>query len=60
MKAVLVTVALLALTACAVGPNFKPPQSPATDRYTAADLPLSLAGGADIPYQWWRSTAARP
>ncbi len=54
MKAVLVTFALLALTACAVGPNFKPPESPATDRYTAADLPQSFAGGATVPYEWWR------
>lgn len=52
--AILILMTMLALTACAVGPNFKPPRSPATDRYTAAEPPLSLASGADVPYEWWR------
>jgi NodT family efflux transporter outer membrane factor (OMF) lipoprotein len=54
MKSAVLGLTLLALTSCAVGPNFKTPQSPPTDRYTASDLPLSLASGADIPYAWWR------
>jgi NodT family efflux transporter outer membrane factor (OMF) lipoprotein len=54
MKSAVLGLTLLALTSCAVGPNFKTPQSPPTDRYTASDLPLSLASGADIPYEWWK------
>ena len=54
MKAPLLSVMLLALAACAVGPDFKPPPSPATDRYTAAAPPLALGSGADIPYEWWK------
>jgi NodT family efflux transporter outer membrane factor (OMF) lipoprotein len=54
MKTALISLALLGLAACAVGPNFKPPQSPATDRYTASDLPQSFASGANVPYDWWR------
>lgn len=58
------TAALLA--ACAVGPDFKRPDAPATDRYTAAPLPPQTAAsegpagaaqryvnGTDIPAQWW-------
>jgi NodT family efflux transporter outer membrane factor (OMF) lipoprotein len=54
MKTPLGVLTLLALTACAVGPNFKPPQNPTTDRYTAQQPSLALASGADIPYQWWQ------
>jgi NodT family efflux transporter outer membrane factor (OMF) lipoprotein len=54
MKSAVLGLTLVALTSCAVGPNFKAPQSPPTDRYTASDPPLSLASGADIPYQWWK------
>jgi len=54
MKSAVLGLTLVALTSCAVGPNFKAPQSPATDRYTASDPPLSLASGADIPYEWWK------
>jgi len=55
------------LSACAVGPNFRPPVAPATDRYTSDPQPAStasteVAGGAaqhfvvggDIPAQWWQ------
>ncbi len=51
---------------CAVGPDFKRPDAPQTDRYTAAPLPPKTAAsagpagtaqtyvnGADIPAQWW-------
>jgi NodT family efflux transporter outer membrane factor (OMF) lipoprotein len=54
MRVATVSLTLLMLNACAVGPNFSPPQSPATDRYTAADLPQSFASGADVPYEWWK------
>ena len=51
---------------CAVGPDFKRPQAPQTDSYTATPLPPKTAAsegpagaaqtyvnGADIPAQWW-------
>jgi len=41
------------VTACAVGPNFKPPQAPAADRYTSeelADVKLASTGPAQ---DWW-------
>src|SRR5579859_247650 len=56
----------LALSGCAVGPNFKPPLPPATDAYTAEALPTQteatgVAGGEaqhfqfghDLSGQWW-------
>jgi NodT family efflux transporter outer membrane factor (OMF) lipoprotein len=56
----------LALSACAVGPNFKSPAAPATDGYTSNALPAkteatAVAGGEaqefqlghDLPGQWW-------
>jgi NodT family efflux transporter outer membrane factor (OMF) lipoprotein len=58
--------ATLLLAACAVGPNFKRPQSPQTATYTAEPLPPQTAAsqgpagaaqtfayGDDIPAQWW-------
>jgi NodT family efflux transporter outer membrane factor (OMF) lipoprotein len=47
------------LTACAAGPDFVPPQAPATQRYTTEELPdLELAtraadAGAAPGQQWW-------
>jgi NodT family efflux transporter outer membrane factor (OMF) lipoprotein len=54
------------LWGCAVGPNFKRPQPPPADTYTAEPLPPQTAtgegpagaaqiyiNGADIPAQWW-------
>jgi len=63
-------VALLApllTSACAVGPNFKPPAPPAVSRYTGGQQPQTTAAtpgvpggnaqrflpGADIPSDWW-------
>jgi len=56
----------LALSGCAVGPNFKPPPPPAIDGYTGEVLPAQtqatgVAGGGaqrfqfghDLPGQWW-------
>jgi NodT family efflux transporter outer membrane factor (OMF) lipoprotein len=57
----------LALSGCAVGPDFHSPPSPLTDSYTASPLPAktvsvrgSVAGksqylkpGENIPAQWW-------
>ena len=53
MKIAIPCLTALGLSACAVGPNFKPPHSLPTDRYMAADAQQSFAGGADVPYQWW-------
>jgi NodT family efflux transporter outer membrane factor (OMF) lipoprotein len=53
MRTGVLGLAILGLTCCAVGPDFKPPQSPGTDRYVAADLPQGFASGADVPYKWW-------
>jgi NodT family efflux transporter outer membrane factor (OMF) lipoprotein len=54
------------LSACAVGPDFKKPDPPKAERYTAEPMPehtaeAAVAGGeaqkfsagADIPAQWW-------
>jgi NodT family efflux transporter outer membrane factor (OMF) lipoprotein len=62
--------AVLALSACAVGPNFHHPAEPATDRYTAQPLPAPPATptepaladhqqqqfvlGQDPPSDWWK------
>jgi NodT family efflux transporter outer membrane factor (OMF) lipoprotein len=54
MKSAILGMTMLALASCAVGPDFKAPRNSATDRYTASALPLSLATGADIPYEWWQ------
>lgn len=57
---------LLALSACAVGPNFRAPAAPAVDRYTHTALPdattaADTAGGdaqhflagENVPERWW-------
>jgi NodT family efflux transporter outer membrane factor (OMF) lipoprotein len=54
----------LALSGCAVGPDFLRPEAPATDRYTAGPLPVQTASTTatapqrfvvdrDIPGEWW-------
>lgn len=56
----------LALSGCAVGPNFREPAPPAVDRYTSQALPASTASaatpggdaqrflaGQDVPQRWW-------
>ncbi len=61
-----VLAAVLLLTGCAVGPDFKVPSAPEVDRYTKEPLPprtssteaatgLSqhFAPGRDIPQEWW-------
>jgi NodT family efflux transporter outer membrane factor (OMF) lipoprotein len=67
-NAVRATLALsLALSACAVGPNFKPPAKPETNAYTREPLasetqstavaggePQRFRFGAELPAQWWR------
>jgi NodT family efflux transporter outer membrane factor (OMF) lipoprotein len=57
---------IMALTACAVGPDFHRPETPKTNTYTAKALPEKTAAapvaggdvqrfvfGQDIPAQWW-------
>jgi NodT family efflux transporter outer membrane factor (OMF) lipoprotein len=61
------------LAACAVGPNFRDPKPPATERYTPDPQPTTtvsteVAGGAaqhltadaDIPAEWWRLLKSEP
>jgi NodT family efflux transporter outer membrane factor (OMF) lipoprotein len=65
-KVVMAAIASALLAGCAVGPNFKPPEAPKTQAYTAeplsAETPSSpgpggatqrLVPGGDIPGQWW-------
>jgi NodT family efflux transporter outer membrane factor (OMF) lipoprotein len=65
-RAIAQAVTATALTACAVGPDFKQPDAPSTDRYTAQPLAAQTAaadiagGGAQtfdngkqLPAQWW-------
>ena len=62
----LAALSLLATAGCAVGPNFRQPAPPATDAYTAENLPpetvaTAVSGGEaqhfkfgdDLPGQWW-------
>lgn len=59
-------VSLAIFMGCAVGPDFKPPPAPDTNRYTATALPEQTAAapvaggkaqrlqkGQEIPRQWW-------
>jgi NodT family efflux transporter outer membrane factor (OMF) lipoprotein len=63
---VFITLGLLALCSCAVGPNFSTPVAPATDRYVAGPPVQTTVGASDavgqsqalivdqdIPAQWW-------
>jgi NodT family efflux transporter outer membrane factor (OMF) lipoprotein len=58
--------AALALSGCAVGPNFREPAPPSVDRYTPAVMPESTVSAAtpggdaqrflaghDVPQRWW-------
>ncbi|MDB6060380.1 MAG: efflux system, outer rane lipoprotein NodT family [Verrucomicrobiaceae bacterium] len=62
----LLTLCILAASGCAVGPDFKTPAAPQTDRYTAQELPQQTAAtdvkggeaqtfaiGEQLPAQWW-------
>ena len=55
---------LIALTGCVVGPNFREPPAPTTNRYTPAPLPSRIEGdravpaqrfvmGAPVAERWW-------
>ena len=54
------------ISACAVGPDFKPPAPPSTEAFTAGTQPTSTASapgpggeaqhflaGSDVPEEWW-------
>lgn len=60
------TVTALALSGCAVGPNYRPPAAPSVQGYTAEPLPARTAStptpggqaqhfvlGRDLPGEWW-------
>jgi len=66
-RRVLSPLLIAALAGCAVGPDFKAPAAPNTDRYTAESLPAAtvatdVAGGEAqtfnpgraVPEQWWK------
>ena len=66
-KAAAAAVSLLALSACAVGPDFAVPPAPAVSGYTpegqlatttsadiAAGAPQKFDTGRDIPGEWWK------
>jgi NodT family efflux transporter outer membrane factor (OMF) lipoprotein len=60
MRRLLLTLAVAALCSCAVGPNFKKPDSPPVKDYLAQPLPQQTGtdaqkyvAGQDIPGQWW-------
>lgn len=53
MKVAILGLTLLGLAACAVGPDFKHPQNPPTDRYLTSEVPPSFGSGAALPYRWW-------
>lgn len=61
-----VAIAVLALSGCAVGPNFRAPTAPAVARYTATALPAATVAtttaggaaqrfmaGAPVAQRWW-------
>lgn len=61
------TAIVVSLAGCAVGPDFRAPNAPATAGYTATSLPAETAAtpgtggeaqrfvsGGEIPDQWWR------
>lgn len=64
--AVAAAIVSAALTGCSVGPNFRTPEAPSTNAFTATALPPEtaaapvtggaaqrLAFGQEIPAQWW-------
>jgi NodT family efflux transporter outer membrane factor (OMF) lipoprotein len=65
--------AALLCSACAVGPEFRRPATPVTDRYTVEPLPAqtaeaaaaggaaqTFAAGAPVPAQWWTLYRSEP
>jgi NodT family efflux transporter outer membrane factor (OMF) lipoprotein len=54
MRTSLVGLAVLNLTACAVGPDFTPPRSPAADEYQPPGVSQSFVQDGEIAYRWWK------
>lgn len=69
LKIVFIVLISASLIGCKVGPNYKPPESPTTKRYTALPLPQETVGiasaedagkqqayrvGKDISGEWWK------
>jgi NodT family efflux transporter outer membrane factor (OMF) lipoprotein len=74
MQTVRLPILLLScVTACAVGPDFKPPEAPAVTGYTREQLPPQTVSapaahgaaqrfvpGMDIPAEWWQVFHSEP
>ncbi|HEU5046515.1 MAG TPA: efflux transporter outer membrane subunit [Rickettsiales bacterium] len=73
MKVLLLATATLALSSCAVGPDFKSPKGPDIARYTDSEMPGKTASakgdtgaaqrfakGADVPMDWWKQFGSEP
>lgn len=65
-SAKLLVLSIFTASGCAVGPDFKAPEAPQTERYTAQELPQQTAAtpipggesqtfaiGTQLPTQWW-------
>jgi NodT family efflux transporter outer membrane factor (OMF) lipoprotein len=70
---VMVALAGMLVGSCAVGPDFKPPVAPKSERYTAEPLPVQTAASegpagavqtyvpsGEIPAQWWTLFHSQP
>lgn len=73
LKKTLVIVALITVTGCAVGPDFRTPSAPGVKTYTENPMPVEtvsapgiggapqrFADGEDIPDQWWTLFHSEP
>lgn len=57
MKIKLITIFLVCLTSCTVGPSFQPPEAPRVEEYTRKPLKsqsdVHFKKSQSIPQQWW-------
>jgi len=62
-KSLIMAVTTALLAGCAVGPDFKQPAAPKSERYTSLKLTLELpeptsgpqlVNGAEVPAEWWQ------
>lgn len=58
MKVRILLVAAL-LSGCTVGPDFRAPDPPATDRYVRGAAPQASVAARDIPAEWWKVFESR-
>lgn len=54
-----VLIAVAVLAGCTVGPDFRAPDPPATDRYVSGSAPRVNLVPRDIPGEWWNVFASR-